>query len=126
MKPAEPDRAAPANPAEQRVAPRRHVIVPITVLVTDGRRLAGRTLDVSAVGVGFRLSEQVNPGSAVAVSFDLPTRRMGLIAVRASGRVANCILVPNADLYRLGVQWVTVPELTLQALRAFALGGPDS
>ncbi|GMV47451.1 MAG: hypothetical protein AMXMBFR66_28490 [Pseudomonadota bacterium] len=120
------DDRTPASPADQRSAPRRQVIVPITVLVTDGRRLAGRTLDVSAVGVGFRLAEQVNPGAAVAVAFDLQTRRMGLVAVRASGRVANCVLVPNAGLYRLGVQWVTMPGVTLQALRAFAIGGPDA
>jgi len=62
------------DPSDQRAAPRRSVIVPVTVVVADGRRLVGRTLDVSAVGLGLTLPENVNPGSAVAAAFDLPAR----------------------------------------------------
>jgi len=114
------------DPSDQRAAPRRSVIVPVTVVVADGRRLVGRTLDVSAVGLGLTLPENVNPGSAVAAAFDLPAHKSGLVAVRASGRIAYSALVPKTGAYRIGLQWLTVSEETLRQLRAYSIGGPGS
>lgn len=116
--------AVPGHPADQRAAPRRNVIVPVTVVAADGRRLVGRTLDVSAVGLGLTLPENVHLGSVVAAALDLPTQKFGVLAVRASGRVAYSALQPKTGAYRIGLQWLTISEGTLRGVRAYSIGGP--
>ena len=112
----------PPNPADQRTAPRRSLIVPVTVLVAADRRLAGRTLDVSAVGLGLTLPESLPSGSAVAVAFELPTPMSGPVPIRAGGRIAYCALVPKTGRYRTGVQWVTMGDELRRLVRAFSMG----
>jgi len=112
----------PHDPAEQRVAPRRSLIVPVTVMVAADRRLVGRTLDVSAVGLGLTLPESLPSGSAVAVAFDLPTPMSGHVPIRAGARIAYCALVPKSGHYRTGVQWVTMTEEMRRIVRAFSIG----
>lgn len=63
---------------QQRTASRLRIPIEVTVLTSDGRRVSGHTLDVSAVGVSLAGSGFGEPEEVVGLEMEVPDDRPGI------------------------------------------------
>lgn len=117
-----PKAAAPAKPApgvEMRATVRKVVSLKARVLLGGGTMLDGRTLDLSAGGVGLILRQPLTAQSMVQIAVQLPKPKMPgqYDVITGSGKVVFQVL--KGDDYQIGVQWLSLDSKVLALLTAF-------
>jgi c-di-GMP-binding flagellar brake protein YcgR len=114
-----PDPDSPKTGAERREAVRRNLRASAMVLLPGQPGRIGRTLDVSETGLCIVLPEGLAGGTECMVGFELPDRTGSRKRVQSRARVVHSILSTQGDGFKVGMQFVQMPDDTRRALEAF-------
>lgn len=96
----------------------RHPFRTAAVLaLPDGRTVQGRTLDLGKGGAGVVVDFNLPVGTTVKVRMNLPARPSGNAVFEARATVANCTLAGSDGGFRLGLQFDTLGDAALAALK---------
>jgi len=105
--------------ADRREAVRRHLRGPALVLLPGQPGRVGRTVDVSETGMCVMLPDDLPGGTECMVGFELPDKAGARKRVQSRARVVHSVLSTQGDGFKLGMQFVQVPDETRRALESF-------
>ena len=88
---------------ERRTTLRRALRLHATIGIPSGRKLGGRTIDLSCGGVCVVLPFELTVGDECSVSFDVSACGEAT-EIRVAGRVCYCMR--GADGFRIGLQFI--------------------
>jgi c-di-GMP-binding flagellar brake protein YcgR len=111
--------AQPAPGADMRATVRKLVSLKARVLLPDGKMVEGRTLDLSAGGVGLLLFGPLTPQSVVQVAVQVPTPHVPGQYDVVSGPAKVVFQILRGDDYKIGLQWLSLDAKILTLLQAF-------
>jgi c-di-GMP-binding flagellar brake protein YcgR len=104
---------------EQRKFPRRPLKRAARVITRDAPPTEGVTIDVSSGGMCVMLPRQLAPGTACAVSFDIPVNAFKQ-SVSAVAKVAWSIC--SSEGFKTGLQFSEIDPASATAIARFVSG----
>ena len=105
--------------ADRREAVRRHLRSPALVLLPGQPGRVGRTVDVSETGMCVMLPDGLPGGTECMVGFELPDKGGSRKRVQSRARVVHSVLSTQGDGFKIGMQFMQVPDDTRRALESF-------
>jgi c-di-GMP-binding flagellar brake protein YcgR len=105
--------------ADRREAVRRSLRSPALVLLPGQPGRVGRTVDVSETGLCVMLPDGLADGVECLVGFELPDRAGARKRYQARARVVHSVLSNQGDGFKVGMQFVQMPDDTRRALESF-------
>ena len=105
--------------ADRREAVRRHLRSPALVLLPGQPGRVGRTIDVSETGLCVLMPEGLPGGTECMVGFEVPDKTGARKRVQSRARVVHSVLSTQGDGFKIGMQFVQVPDETQRVLESF-------
>lgn len=105
--------------ADRREAIRRQLRSPALVLLPGQPGRVGRTVDVSETGMCLMLAEGLPDGTECLIGFELPEKGGARKRVQSRARVVHSVLSTQGEGFKIGMQFLQVPDETRRALESF-------
>lgn len=105
--------------ADRREAVRRHLRSPALVLLPGQPGRVGRTVDVSETGLCLMLPDGIAGGTECMVGFELPDKAGARKRYQSRVRVVHSVLSTQGDGFKIGMQFMQLPDDTRRALETF-------
>lgn len=97
--------------------------IPAEVVLSRSRSYEVRLLDLSEGGAGIVAPAAAPSGVRFSLRFQLPQRAgMASVLAEVPSRVVHSVFSRDRAGFRIGVQFVDVPEAQLQAIRTYVQG----
>jgi c-di-GMP-binding flagellar brake protein YcgR len=105
--------------ADRREAVRRTLRSAALVLLPGQPGRVGRTVDVSETGMCVMLPDGMAGGTECLVGFELPDKAGARKRYQSRARVVHSVLSNQGDGFKIGMQFLEVPDVTRRALETF-------
>ncbi len=105
--------------AERRTTERRSLRTQATVLLSAGRSLGVRTIDVSSGGMGIACPTNPPHGATFTIQFSLPKKPSGNLVIKERVEVMHCVFSGDVSAFKVGLRFLELSAPAAEALLSY-------